>query len=70
MTQIINTFTSPGCKPSLCADRFITSRSINTELFNNYDTKSEIFAQASQNTQMDKMGNHSQLLEDTNNENS
>lgn len=65
-----NAIPTQGNRSNHCTDRFITSRTTNTELYNNYDTKSEIFSQASQNTQLDKMGNHSQLLDDQNNENS
>lgn len=40
-------------------------------MFNNYDTKSEIFSQNSQINLLDKLGTHtSQIAEEINNENS
>jgi hypothetical protein len=69
MTQLLHPTPFPASKQLLCTDRFITSRSTSTELYNNYDTKSEIFSQATSNTHLDKMGNHSQLLDDNNQEN-
>ena len=63
------TIETTGIPKSLFADRYISSRACSTELFNNYDTKSEIFAQYSQVNQVDKLGSHPQMPEE-NNENS
>jgi hypothetical protein len=48
---------SPGKQGTHAAgDRFISKRSGASELYNNYDTKSEIFSQSSQMNQLDKLG--------------
>jgi hypothetical protein len=52
-----------------CGDRFISHRNCSQEMFNNYDTKSEIFSQNSQINLLDKLGSHTSQIMEENNEN-
>jgi hypothetical protein len=57
---------SKDFKPSSYQDRFISQRATHFDLSNTYEAKSEIFSQQWQQNQIDKMGNHSILLEENN----
>lgn len=41
-------------------DRYICARTTSSEMYSNFDTKSEIFSQSSQINLLDKLGSHPQ----------
>ena len=43
-------------------DRFISKRTGDSELYNNYDTKSEIFSLSASMNMFDKLGGNSQAV--------
>lgn len=53
----------------LHADRFISARACSTELFSNYDAKSEIFSLNNSLTNLDKLGGSVPSMEENNENN-
>lgn len=60
MTSIVQSYQTIPKLTSLlgCGDRFISQRTGGGEMFNSFDTKSEIFSQNSQINLLDKLGSH------------